>query len=171
MIILGALAGCSPTVPDESLATSAPVVGTTAGGCEFAATRKAFDPEHPQNTALSYVKLANTGTTDCEVSGFPDVALLDANGNVVGDPAVERTTVPARTLTVKPKQAAYVILKVAGQNLYQDCPLLGAATLRIRLPQSSEDIHVDVADLNICDGATSRWLVYNLAASPDNPHS
>lgn len=171
LIILAVLTGCSPTWANESPATSAPAVDATAGSCEFAAIRKSLDPDHPQNTALTYVRLANTGTTDCDVSGFPDVALLDVNGNVVGDPAVERTVIPARTLTVKPKHAVYVMLKIAGQNLYEGCPLLGAPTLRIRLPQSSEDILVDVADLNICDGATSNWLVYNIAASPDNPHA
>ncbi|TFC86341.1 DUF4232 domain-containing protein [Cryobacterium sp. TMT4-31] len=171
LIILAVLTGCSPTWANERPAMSAPTVDATTGSCEFAASRKSLDPDHPQNTALTYVRLANTGTTDCEVFGFPDVALLDVNGNVIGDPAVERTTIPARTLTVKPKHAAYVMLKVAGQNLYQGCPLLGAATLRIRLPQSSEDLLVDVADLSICDGATSNWLVYNIVASSDNPLS
>ncbi|ANP74915.1 DUF4232 domain-containing protein [Cryobacterium arcticum] len=169
LLLLATLTGCSLSPAHGRAQTPAADSGT--GTCEFTATRDSADPDNPQNTALFTVTLTNTGSTSCTVTGFPDVALLDATGNAINDPVTTRDTIPAHTITVKPHDAAYLQVAVAGRNLYPDCPLLGAASLRIALPQSSTNILVDVTDLNICDAATSGWLIYNLTATPTNPHS
>ncbi|POH62981.1 hypothetical protein C3B61_14990 [Cryobacterium zongtaii] len=170
LLMLGALTGCSLSPAEGNARTPAADKNADSGTCEFTATRESSNSNHPHNTALFYVKLTNTGATSCTVSGFPEVALLDAAGQVIDNPATKRDTIPAHTITVTPQDAAYLLVRVAGQNLYPDCPLLGAGSLRIGLPQSSAEILIDVIDLTICDAATSGWLIYNLADTPIKPH-
>ncbi|TFD84044.1 DUF4232 domain-containing protein [Cryobacterium lactosi] len=171
LLMLGALAGCSLSPAEGNARRPTADENADAGTCDFTATQESSDPDHPQNTALFYVKLTNTGSTSCTVSGFPEVALLDAAGQAIDNPATKRDTIPAHPITVTPQDAAYLLVRVAGQNLYPDCPLLGAESLRIALPQASAEILVDVTELNICDAATSDWLIYNLADTPSSPRS
>jgi len=171
LLMLAALAGCSLS-PAEGHAQT-PARGDTAGTgtCEFTATRESADPDNPAQTALFFVKLTNTGSSSCTVSGFPDAAFLDAAGQLIDAPPRTRDTIAAHSITLNPKDAAYLLVAAAGQGFYPDCPQLGAASLRIGLPQASAEILVDVTDLTICDQATSPWLIYNLAATPTNPRA
>jgi hypothetical protein len=165
------LAGCSISPAEGRARTPTTSEEVGLGQCDFTASRESSDPDSPQDRALFYVKLTNTGSASCTISGFPDVTLLDAAGQAIDVPATERDTIPAHAITVRPEDAAYLLVAAAGQNLYPSCPLLGAAALRIGLPQSDTDILVDVTDLNICDAATSGWLVYNLTATPSSPRT
>ena len=175
LVILACLTGCATSPAGGAVtkraATATPT--TEADNCDFIATRESTHRANTQNTALFYVELtnANAQSTDCEISGFPDVALIDSTGQVVGDPASKRSDIPDTKITVTTNNSAYVLIKVARQKLYPNCPLLGAESLRIRLPHGSEDVLIDVTDLAICDPATSGWLVYNIAPTPANPLS
>ncbi|MGO4782715.1 DUF4232 domain-containing protein [Cryobacterium sp. W22_MBD10_FK3] len=164
LIVLVSVTGCATDRGDES-GNAPPTASASAGDCTFAG--EIVRSRHPITTMVS-VKLTNTGPTACVVSGYPDVALVDSNDQVIEDSPSERPAIPAVAFRVEKDDAAYVTLRVAGQNLYPACPLLGAESLRIRLPEANEDIILGVADLAICDRATAGWLVYNMAPTGDN---
>lgn len=163
LLILIPVTSCAANRSHER-GNTPPTAGAPAGDCTFAG--EIVRSRHPITTMVS-VKLTNTGPTACVVSGYPDVALVDSNDQVIEDSPSERPAIPAVAFRVEKDDAAYVTLRVAGQNLYPACPLLGAESLRIRLPEANEDIILGVADLAICDRATSGWLVYNMTPSGD----
>jgi hypothetical protein len=91
--------------------------------------------------------LTNTSGTDCTLTGFPGVSLLDGSGAQLGAPADRNTAVSSETLTLKPAESAHA---VAGFPNYQNFPAgqcAGPSTsLKLFPPDDLKALTVAVAD-------------------------
>jgi len=152
----------APT-PSASLLADAP-----AAECNFTPTREIFDPKDPENNGLFYIKLTNTASTGCQLSGYPDAALVNSSRQPVGGPASQLKDIPDQVVSVEPGGAAYVLIGFRGRTHFPNCNLVGADAIRIRIPQTGQNVLADVKDLAFCDEDTAGWLVFNIAPTKDN---
>lgn len=158
----------SPTSSQTPTPSASPLPDAPAAGCDFTPTREIFNPKDPENNGLFYIKLTNTASTGCQLSGYPDAALVNSSGQTVGGPASQLPDIPDQVVSVEPEGAAYVLVGFRGRAHFPNCNLVGADAIRIRIPQTGQDVLVDVKDLAFCDQDTARWLVFNIAPTKDN---
>lgn len=158
----------SPASSEAPTAIATPTPDVPAAGCDFTSTREIFNPEDPENDVLFYIKLTNTASTGCQLSGYPDAALVDSSGQTVGGPASQLNDIPDQVVSVEPGGAAYVLIGFSGRGRFPSCNVVGADAIRIRIPQTGQEVLTDVKDLAICDQDTAGWLTFNIAPTKDN---
>lgn len=158
----------SPTSSETPAAIASTTPDVPAAGCDFTSTREIFKQDYPESDGLFYIKLTNTTSTGCELSGYPDADLIDSSGLTVGGPVSQLNDIPDQVVSVEPGGAAYVLIGFSGRTRFPNCNLVGADAIRIRIPQTGQEILTDVKDLLICDPDTAGFLTFNIAPTKDN---
>lgn len=158
----------TPTPSESPTAIASPTTDASTASCDFTPTREIFNPEDPENNGLFYVKLTNTASTGCQLSGYPDAAFVDSSGQAVGVRVSQLNDIPDQVVSVEPGGVAYVLIGFSGRGRYPSCDLVGADAIRIRLPQTGQEILTDVKDLGVCDPDTGGMLTFDIAPTKEN---
>jgi hypothetical protein len=185
------LAGCaSPGTPSptgsSAPASTAPVASppVAAPSSNSAPTAPPIDPDAPagqcanDSLAVSVVEsdagmgsiyyqvnFTNTGTTDCELRGFPGVSVVgDGNGTQLGAPADQQTDGPApETYTIAPGDTIGALLQavniaIGGGPLDDACQVVTGDGWRIYPPHSFDAVFVAAPGVPACANTETVWL-------------
>lgn len=107
-------------------------------------------------SSYPYVVLENTGTSACELQGWPGVSLVGGgDGTQIGAAATADRSSPHASVTLPPKGRAHVPLKVAQATSYPagTCRPKKADGLRVYVPGETHSIFVRASGLTGCDSS------------------
>jgi len=102
------------------------------------------------STAVTDYHLTNTGARDCTLFGYPGVAVLDAQGNVVQRPAARQQgpagtepVAPATVMLIPGGEASFLVAETDSVGTNTDCPVFPFAgtTLQVIPPGETVPIH------------------------------
>ncbi|MFD1715537.1 DUF4232 domain-containing protein [Amnibacterium flavum] len=177
-----ALAGCSNPAPAPT--TAAPTTPATSPTPTPTGSADPVDPDAPAgqcaDSAISVavaegdagagnlyyqVVFTNTGTTACELRGYPGVSVVgDGNGTQIGAAAAELQGGPeVATYTVEPGGtigASLTAVNVAGGGgpLGDACQATTGDGWRVYPPHSFEAVFVEAPGVAACANAATPWL-------------
>lgn len=149
----------SPTESPVPIDPSAP-----SGQCADDALRVTIEPNPEGDSTghvISNVVFTNTGSTSCELQGSPSVAVIDANGAIIGGGATAFDGPAPQTITIEPGGRAVAGLSAAdigeeGGPLGELCPVVTGSAYLILPPHSYTPVEVP-ADVPACDSEIS-WM-------------
>ncbi len=106
----------------------------------------------------------NVSDEECEITGYPGVSFVDADGNQVGAPA-EREPGEAATVMLAPDESAIAPVKqTRAENFGADCQLTDTVGLRVYPPNDTESLIVDQTAT-----ACASEAVVTMSISPTKP--
>lgn len=126
------LAGCGSSSSSSSSTTASTVTSTTTGASTTAVTVLSNHCRSENLTAslgpadsgagqrYNALVLTNTGSSSCELRGFPGVSLLDASGAQIGNPAT-REGAEGATVTLPPGGTASAALHTSAAGMGATC--------------------------------------------------
>lgn len=93
------------------------------------------------------LELANDSEGDCSVTGYPGIALVDENGDVIGKPAERDGSSDPEEVHLAPGDIATVAVEISNAGNYDDaaCGPTPAHGLQVIPPNDTENIVVDFA--------------------------
>jgi hypothetical protein len=123
-------------------------------------------PNGAAGSEIIPIIFTNTGSTSCELHGFPGVSFVgDGNGTQLGAAADEDSTVAIQQNTVKPGTAVQAQVKVVQAANFSNCTVVAADGFRVYPPHSFEAVFVKATGLSACSNAD----VHLLAVQPVLP--
>ena len=170
--LLGSACGSDSKAADTTTtsATEATSTSTSAGTAGSTSTTKAGTPActtseltgelGPSDAGAGQVYnplvVRNTGTTTCEVRGFPGVSLLDGSGNQIGEPATREGNEGA-AVVLKPGDSASATLHTANEGMGATCTA-PAAQIKVFPPNQTQALTFS-AGYTACGGFSVTTLV------------
>lgn len=90
------------------------------------------------------LQFSNTGTTTCQLYGFPGVSALNGSGAQLGSPAGWGNAVPPATVVLTPGATSHVVLRVTDVYNYppSTCQPAAATALRIYPPNQTAAVQL-----------------------------
>jgi ABC-type transport system substrate-binding protein len=106
--------------------------------------------------------LTNTGSTECDLRGFPGVSLVDASGKQIGQPA-SREGAEGATVMIQPGGTASATLHTSAAGMGAQCDAT-SAQLRVYPPDNTESLMIAAA-YSACGGFQVTTLVAGSAGN------
>lgn len=134
----------SSPAPDSS-AAQAPEAGPEGHhSCTTDELRVSISTDQGAAGSVYYtLGFTNQGKETCSLSGFPEVSLVDGDGNPVGAPATHASEMPGSPATLAPGQSTQAALRVIQPDLYGDqCHKTSAAGLQVSAPGSQQHLTI-----------------------------
>jgi Protein of unknown function (DUF4232) len=111
-------------------------------------------PSGAAGSTIYPIVFTNTGTTTCELHGYPGVSLVgDGNGTQLGPAADQDTSVAIQPNTLAPGQAVQAMLKLAQAANFAGCTVVPADGLRVYPPHSTGAAFVKATGMSACTNA------------------
>jgi hypothetical protein len=90
------------------------------------------------------LELSNTGTTTCQLYGYPGVSALSGSGAQLGSPASWDSGFTPSTVVLAPGATSHVVLRIADVYNYPaaDCAPAAASSLRIYPPNNTAAVQL-----------------------------
>jgi hypothetical protein len=150
----------APTTTSVASTTTTGATSTTASGpaaCTAGQLQASLGPSNA-GAGQIYVPLIlrNTGSTTCEVHGFPGVSLLDGSGNQIGQPATREGSEGA-AISLAPGNVASATLHTTNAGIGPSCDP-ASAQIKVFPPNQTADLVFD-ASYTACGGFTVTTLV------------
>ncbi|MFE7631160.1 DUF4232 domain-containing protein [Kocuria sp. NPDC057446] len=120
----GARTGGSPLCSTSQLEVAATPVGGAAGSVHVD------------------VVLTNAGEGPCTLAGYAGVSFVDADGTMIGSPALRDASVPGTGRVVAPGESVAAGLRVSQARNHPTCDARTAAGLRVYPPENTESVVV-----------------------------
>jgi hypothetical protein len=164
----------TPVTPTTTTATSVPqptntvtVTSAPVGIPRCLSSHLALSLGSSQGAAGSTytpIVLTNTGSSTCELHGFPGVSFVDASGHLIGKPARE-TAGAEKTITLKSGSAANSTLHQPQPGNFDPsaCQATTADRLRVYPPGETNPLFIKDA-IQVCSTATGRTDITALAS-------
>lgn len=112
------------------------------------------------------ILFTNTGSTPCELHGFPGVSFVgDNNGTQLGAAADEDDATAIQPNTLQPGGVVQAALKIEQAANFDNCTVVPANGFRVYPPHSFDAVFVPAAGLSACSNAD----VHLLAVKPVLP--
>ncbi len=138
----------TPSSSPTSTATTSPAVAR----CTVSQLSVTLgQPNGAAGSELVPILFTNTGSTPCELHGFPGVSFVgDGNGTQLGAAAAEDSSVAIVQNTLKPGGVVHAPLKIVNAQLESNCTVVPADGLRVYPPHSFEAVFVKTTGLSAC---------------------
>lgn len=163
------LASSSATVPPTTTPTDA------SAGCTFAASRQQFDPQQDDTAKVNEQKLllvlTNSSSAECEIGGYPAIALLDSAGQSVSYQSQHSAALPEAAFIVPPGGEAFILIDAYSQTFFPSCALSSATQLQVTAPGTIVPLVVDVSDRKLCDDSVGALLYSAVSPTPTDKGS
>lgn len=110
-------------------------------------------------SAIVPILFTNTGSTTCELHGFPGVSFVGGgNGTQLGAPADEDSTVAIVANTLKPRDTVQAQLKISRAQNFDNCTIVPADGFRVYPPHSFDAVFVKATGFSACSNASIHLL-------------
>lgn len=163
IILVLALAGCTATPTSTSDATptstAQPTTApTTAANC-IDSLQVTYSPQGDPAFGTGYLVVTNPGSKACELTGFPEVSLLDPSGARFGIPLdhVDVYKESGQAVSIEPNGSAFVYYgftpaeKVLTGSPTGACdPQIVISTIEVKLPGASSSQTLSIGDVPMC---------------------
>lgn len=137
----------SEAAPSASAsATTSPTAAAADGVCTADMLSAVLETEMGGGAAGSVYRqiiFTNTADEECEITGYPGVSYVDAEGNQVGAPADREPAESAQVILAPGESAVAPVKQTNAQNYGADCQLTETAGLRVYPPNDTESLIVD----------------------------
>lgn len=147
-----ASASAAPTessVPAPSAsATTSPTAAAADGACTADMLSAVLETAMGGGAAGSVYRqiiFTNTADEECEITGYPGVSYVDAEGNQVGAPADREPAESPEVILAPGESAVAPVQQTNAQNYGADCQLTDTAGLRVYPPNDTGSLIVDQA--------------------------
>lgn len=141
----------SPTDTQAPAPGTCPTSGLTIG---------VSNQQGAAGSMLMDLTFTNSGSSDCELYGFPGVSLVGTgDGSQLGAPAT-REDVPAETVELRPGDTATAALRITRAENFEEgsCGLVPADGLRIYPPGDTEAAFVELDSISGCGSENMELL-------------
>lgn len=142
----------STSVPEVPAPGDGP--GTDDGAADGAETRCSTEDlditlgqvQGAAGSMLLDVVVANSSADNCTLSGFPGIALVDANGTPIGAPAQREEGSTVGVVDLAPEDTAVAAVKISRAENYDDasCAPAAAAGLQVIVPDETATTVLDL---------------------------
>lgn len=137
----------SEAAPSASAsATTSPTAAAADGVCTADMLSAVLETEMGGGAAGSVYRqiiFTNRADEECEITGYPGVSYVDAEGNQVGAPADREPAESAQVILAPGESAVAPVKQTNAQNYGADCQLTETAGLRVYPPNDTESLIVD----------------------------
>lgn len=143
----------APAEPTESSepapsasATVSPTAAPADGVCTADMLSAVLETEMGGGAAGSVYRqiiFTNAADEECEITGYPGVSYVDAEGNQVGAPADREPADPAEVVLAPGESAVAPLKQTNAQNYGADCELTDTVGLRVYPPNDTGSLIVD----------------------------
>ncbi|HEY5224310.1 MAG TPA: DUF4232 domain-containing protein [Microbacteriaceae bacterium] len=141
-------APATPSTSPTSTSTATPAVARCAVG-QLSVTLG--QPNGAAGSELVPILFTNTGSTPCELHGFPGVSFVGhGNGTQLGAAATEDTSSSIVQNTLQPGGVVQAPLKIVNAQLESNCTIVPADGLRVYPPHSFQAVFVKATGLSAC---------------------
>jgi hypothetical protein len=148
------------TKASTTSSTAAGSTSTTKAGTPACSSGELAGELGPSNAGAGQVYnplvVRNTGTTTCEVHGFPGVSLLDGSGNQIGEPATREGNEGA-AVVLKPGESASATLHTTNEGVGPTCSA-PAAQIKVFPPNQTQALTFP-ATYTACGGFSVTTMV------------
>lgn len=118
----------------------------TGGGSPLCGTSQLEVAASPAGGAAGSVHvdvvLTNVGEDPCTLAGYAGVSFVDADGTMIGSPALRDASVPGTGRVVAPGESVAAGLRVSQAHNHPTCDARTAAGLRVYPPENTESVVV-----------------------------
>lgn len=118
----------------------------TGGGSPLCGTSQLEVAASPAGGAAGSVHvdvvLTNVGEDPCTLAGYAGVSFVDADGTMIGSPALRDASVPGSGRVVAPGESVAAGLRVSQAHNHPTCDARTAAGLRVYPPENTESVVV-----------------------------
>ncbi|TAM70589.1 MAG: DUF4232 domain-containing protein [Microbacteriaceae bacterium] len=141
-------APATPSATPTSTSTTTPAVTR----CTIAQLSVALgQPNGAAGSELVPILFTNTGSTPCELHGFPGVSFVgQGNGTQLGAAAAEDSSDAMVQNTLQPGGIVQAPLKIVNAQLQSTCTIVHADGLRVYPPHSFQAVFVQASGLSAC---------------------
>lgn len=133
--------------PAPSASATASATATAADGvCTADMLSAVLETEMGGGAAGSVYRqiiFTNTADEECEITGYPGVSYVDAEGNQVGAPADREPAEAAEVILAPGESAIAPVKQTNAQNYGAECELTETVGLRVYPPNDTEFLVVD----------------------------
>lgn len=132
----------APSASATASATAAPADGV----CTADMLSAVLETEMGGGAAGSVYRqiiFTNAADEECEITGYPGVSYVDAEGNQVGAPADREPADPTEVILAPGESAVAPIRQTNAQNYGADCQLTDTVGLRVYPPNDTGSLIVD----------------------------
>lgn len=154
-------ASSTSTSSTSTTTTAAPTTTTASSRCTVAHLSATLgETQSGAGQRYTALVLTNTGSSTCELRGFPGVSLLDGAGTQIGQPA-GREGAEGATVVLAPNASASSALHTSAEGMGPSCEPT-SAKIRVYPPDSTEAL-VFAAAYTACGGFQVSTLVSGTA--------
>nr|WP_255219465.1 DUF4232 domain-containing protein [Kocuria salina] len=86
------------------------------------------------------VVLTNAGEDPCTLAGYAGVSFVDADGTMIGSPALRDATVPGTGQVLAPGESVTAGLRISQAGNHPTCDARTATGLRVYPPENTESV-------------------------------
>jgi hypothetical protein len=118
--------------------------GTRTGGSPLCTTSRLEVAAAPVGGAAGSVHvdvvLTNAGEDPCTLAGYAGVSFVDADGTMIGSPALRDATVPGTGQVLAPGESVTAGLRISQAGNHPTCDARTATGLRVYPPENTESV-------------------------------
>ncbi|NVC22948.1 DUF4232 domain-containing protein [Kocuria salina] len=118
--------------------------GTGTGGSPLCTTSRLEVAAAPVGGAAGSVHvdvvLTNAGEDPCTLAGYAGVSFVDADGTMIGSPALRDATVPGTGQVLAPGESVTAGLRISQAGNHPTCDARTATGLRVYPPENTESV-------------------------------
>ncbi|MEX5258997.1 DUF4232 domain-containing protein [Kocuria sp. CPCC 205263] len=118
--------------------------GTRTGGSPLCTTSRLEVAAAPVGGAAGSVHvdvvLTNAGEDPCTLAGYAGVSFVDADGTMIGSPALRDATVPGTGQVLAPGESVTAGLRMSQAGNHPTCDARTATGLRVYPPENTESV-------------------------------
>lgn len=128
----------------EGTAARGGTAGTRTGGSPLCTTSRLEVAAAPVGGAAGSVHvdvvLTNAGEDPCTLAGYAGVSFVDADGTMIGSPALRDATVPGTGQVLAPGESVTAGLRISQAGNHPTCDARTATGLRVYPPENTESV-------------------------------